>query len=703
MKYARWTAVPGSEETVEQLMDAGYPYLISTVLASRGVADVEQAAVFLERERSLSHSPFLMKDMDRAVERINAAIARDEKIAVFGDYDVDGITATVLLVDYLRSRGGRCVKYIPRRLEDGYGLGKEPMRHLREEEGVDLIITVDCGITGVEEAEYAKTLGVDLIITDHHECKEQLPDAAAVVNPHRPDCPYPFKSLAGVGVALKLVLALGGNDREEALFARYCTLAAIGTVADVMHMSGENRTIVHRGIQSIRSTDFIGLQTLLRETGLYDKEITSIQIGFVLAPRLNAAGRMGEAELAADLLLTGDSAKAEELSRQLCALNRERQVVEQEIFNQAVEQIEALGLGERSALVLSSDQWHQGVVGIVASRLAEKYSCPSFMIHLNEDMGKCSCRSYGGFNLFAALESCADLLEGFGGHELAAGFTIRRENIPAFRRRINRCVSEYVGGVAPVSSLEVDVVLRRPELISLREVDALSALEPYGAGNGRPVFCFLGAKLENMQPVGQNKHLKLRLAKGKYVFDAIYFSATRADCALNAGDRVDAAFYLQINEFRGSRTVQLQVVDLRSSHSPSQRERENMALSAALTAGTDLTAEEAARLLPSREQFVRLWQTLVQLNRQGEETDSRLPALRRLAGQVGGAEPFLRTEVGLAVFAERGLIALEEAEEHLKIAICATGKVVLEESCHLQRLHRLLEGEREGGNHCGYH
>jgi len=701
LKYTRWIAVPQEEATVERLMDAGYPYLVSCVLASRGVEDPEQAALLLDREPSLSYSPFLMKDMDRAAARINTAVARGEKIAVFGDYDVDGITATVLLMDYLRSRGANCVKYIPRRLEDGYGLGREPMRHLRQEENVDLIVTVDCGITGIEEAEYAKELGVDLIITDHHECKDTLPEALAVVNPHRPDCPYPFKGLAGVGVALKLVLALGGDDREEALFARYCTLAAIGTVADVMPMCGENRTIVCRGLQSIHNSDFIGLQALLRETGLYGKEITSIQIGFVLAPRLNAAGRMGEAELAADLLLTGDPAKAEELSRQLCALNRERQAVEQEIFQQAVTQIETLGPEERSALVLSSDQWHQGVVGIVASRLAEKYSCPSFMIHLSEDMGKCSCRSYGGFNLFAALETCADLLEGFGGHELAAGFTIKKENIPAFRRRINRCVSEYVGGVAPVSSLNVDVVLRRPELVTLREVDALSVLEPYGAGNGRPVFCFLGAKLEAVQPVGQNKHLKLRLAKGKYDFDAIYFSATQAECALGPGDRVDAAFYLQVNDFRGNRTVQLQVVDLRSSRSPSQRERESLALAAALTAGVALTPQEAARLLPSREQFVRLWQSIVRTV-PGEEED-RLPLLRRLAGQVGGAEPFLRAEVGLAVFAERGLIALEEAEEVLRITIRSRNKVVLEESCHLQRLRRLLEGDGEGGYEDGDH
>ena len=294
--------------------------LLSQLLSVRGVSSPEEAALLLDRERELSHSPYLMKDMDRAAARIRRALADGERIAVFGDYDVDGITSTVLLVDYLRSRGADCLKYIPRRVEDGYGLGKEALRTLHDQ-GVTLVITVDCGITGVEEARWAREIGLDLVITDHHECREVLPDAAAVVDPRRSDCPYPFKHLAGVGVALKLVLALD-EQREESLFARYCTLAAIGTVADVMPMTGENRTIVCRGLEAIGGTDFLGLQALLRETGLADREISSIQIGFVLAPRINAAGRMGAAELAADLLLTDDPARAEVLARELCGLNR---------------------------------------------------------------------------------------------------------------------------------------------------------------------------------------------------------------------------------------------------------------------------------------------------------------------------------------------------------------------------------------------
>ncbi|MEG2037482.1 MAG: DHHA1 domain-containing protein, partial [Ruthenibacterium sp.] len=383
-----------------------------------------------------------------------------------------------------------------------YGLGEAALLSLREQ-GATLLITVDCGITGVDEIAYAASLGMDVVVTDHHECKEILPDACAVVDPHRPDCPYPFKQLAGVGVTLKLVLALGGEGREEALFARYSALAAIGTIADVMRMEGENRAIVRRGLDALPGTDFIGIHALLEEAGLAGKEITSTQIGFVLAPRINAAGRMGAAYKAADLLDARDAASAQALARELCELNRERQRVEGTICEEAIAQIDTLPASERSALVLASEGWHQGVVGIVASRLAEKYSCPSFMIHLADGLGKGSCRSYGGFNLFAALEHCQDLLEGFGGHELAAGFTIREEQLKPFRTRMNRYVREACGGVLPVSSLEVDAVIAKPSLLSREEVGRLSELEPFGAGNARPVFCLLGATVDSLHNIGQ--------------------------------------------------------------------------------------------------------------------------------------------------------------------------------------------------------
>ena len=690
MKYEQWSCPALSDEKIDALMDAGYPYLVSSVLVSRGVETAEAAAVALERERELSHSPFLMRDMDKAVARIQDALGRGEKLAVFGDYDVDGITATCLLTDYLRSRGGDVVMHIPGRFDEGYGLSCDAIRALAEQ-GVRLIVTVDCGITGVEETDFAASLGVDMVITDHHECKETLPAAVAVVDPHRPDCGYPFKHLAGVGVALKLVLALGGNDREDALFARYCTLAAIGTIADVMRMEDENRAIVSMGLDAIGHSDFTGLHALLREAGLADKPISSIQVGFVLAPRINAAGRMGRAALAAELLLTDDPAEAEEKARELCELNRERQSVEQEIYAKAVEQLETLPPEEKYALVLASEDWHQGVVGIVASRLSEKYSCPSFMIHLQGGVGKGSCRSYGGFNLFSALEACSDLLLGFGGHELAAGFTIEEANIPAFRKKMNRYVREHTGRTPPVSSLAIDAELTRPALVTLDEVERLGELEPYGAGNDRPVFCFRGALLESTQSVGQNRHLKVRLQKGHTSFEGIFFSVTAEDAGVAAGSRVDAAFYLQVNEFRGSRTVQLQLLDLRPARSPSARETELLALRDKLLAGGEPAPRDASRLLPSREQFVRLWRILERDAASGTLSGPELPLLRQLASEVGGAEGFLRTALCLDVFAERGLLTLERGGGSLTLRLTADGKKVELEDCpYLRRLRDIL-------------
>ena len=690
MKFQKWRIAEPHPEAAARLTAAGYPCLVSAVLASRGIATAEEAAAFLEHEQRLTYSPFLMADMDKAVERVQRALADHERIAVFGDYDVDGITATCILVDYLQSRGADVLHYIPRRIEDGYGLSVDAIEGLYRK-GTRLLITVDCGITGVEEVDFANSLGMDVVVTDHHECKETLPRAVAVVDPHRPDCGYPFKHLAGCGVALKLVLALGGPDREEALFSRYCTLAAIGTVADVMQMSGENRTIVSRGLAAIEHSDFIGLHALLKEAGLAGREITSVQIGFVLAPRINAAGRMGAADKAAELLLCTDPAEAERMARELCALNRERQNVEQTIYSQAEEMIARLPDRDRSALVLESSRWHQGVVGIVASRLSEKYSRPSFMIHLNGDTGKGSCRSWGGFNLFAALENCKDLLLGFGGHELAAGFTIEEANIPAFRERMNDYARSFQGGAAPVSVLDVDVAITHPSAVTLEELEALSALEPYGSGNARPVFCLLGATLLRTQNVGQNRHLKLRLGKGSAQFDGIFFSTVAEDCGCKAGDRVDAAFYLQVNEFRGSRTVQLQMVDLRPSLRPSGREQESLALAEQCAARQPISARDARRLLPTREQFAAAWRFLERTVPEGGLTTGYLPLLRTLAAELGKAEPFPRAALCLAVFAERGLLTLERQGDDVTLHLHRGRKVVLGQSPHLLWLHENIE------------
>ena len=683
MKYHQWKQAACDPAKAAALEAAGLPPLAALTLCARGLDTPEKAAAFLNSGQGRLHDPFLMKDMDKATARLALALARGERVAVYGDYDVDGITATCLLTEFIRREGGEAVPYIPDRLEEGYGLNTDALDALCAG-GVSLVVTVDCGITALEEARHAQALGMDLIITDHHECKEELPAALAVVDPHRPDCPYPFKSLAGVGVALKLALALAGPGREEELLARYGDLTAVGTVADVMRLTGENRTIVGRGLEQLRHTARPGLKALLSQAGLEEKPVTSISVGYVLAPRLNASGRMGQAALAGELLLTQNPARGEELAAQLCQLNRERQTIEAQILAECHVLADALPPEQRLALVLAGDHWHQGVVGIVASRLAEKYSCPAFMICLQDGKGKGSCRSFGGFNLFAALEHCAPLLEGFGGHELAAGFTIREENIPAFTAAMNDYVRQCTGGAEMVSALDVDCLVEDVGILTLEEVEGLDLLEPYGAGNPKPVFSLSGCLITALSEVGGGRHLKLKLACGGRSFDAIFFSATAAGMGVAQGDRVDVAFTPQVNEYRGWRSVQFQVCDLRPALTRAQAER---ALFEKFRRGEELTRREAAALLPSREEFVVLWRYLKGHAGQCplEETAHRLA--RNIARSAGRKETVMRTLVCLEVFDERGLIQLKHTTDHLHIALRSVeGKVDLDESWIMRRL-----------------
>lgn len=687
MKYRKWNLRPQNNMGWAALEMAGIPALAARVLCARGLDAPEAARAFLSADLSLLHDPFLLLDMDKAVARITAALASGESIAVYGDYDVDGITATGLLTDYLRSLGGDVTMYIPDRMEEGYGVSRGALDVLRAR-GVRLVVTVDCGITAVDEARYAREAGMELIITDHHECKAELPDAVAVVDPHRPGCPYPFKNLAGVGVALKLVLALGGADERDILLGRYADLAAIGTVADVMLLAGENRAIVRLGLDVLGETRRPGLKALLEEAGLSGKPLVSSAIGYTLAPRINASGRMGCATLATELLLTENAARGEELARELCALNRERQNIELGIFETCLLMAAAAPEEERLALVLASEGWHQGVTGIVASRLSEKFSCPAFMICLQDGRGKGSCRSYGGFNLFAALEACQDLLEGFGGHELAAGFTILEENIPAFRTRMNNIVAAVTGGVEMIPTLEVDAALDDPALLSLEEIAALDVLEPYGSGNQRPVFSLAGCTIMTLSEVGGGRHLKLRITFRGRPLDAIFFSATAVDCGLAAGDRVDLAFHPQINEYRGRRSVQLQLTDLRPAQTRAQAER---ALWEKYRRGEFLTAAEASALTPSRDEFAGLWRYLKSrsVGRSMEENTLRLA--KNVAHATGLRETFPRTMICLEVFHERGLVQVEHTTDHLRIEMnTVEGKVDLEESYILRNLRKIV-------------
>ena len=686
MRYKEWKIAHPCPEGREKLERAGVPSLLAAILSARGVVEPEQARKLLTPGEEPLADPMGMRDMDRAVRRIQRALREKEMIAVYGDYDVDGITSTCLLTDCLRRMGGRVIPYIPDRLEEGYGLNQEAVSALAGQ-GVALIITVDCGITAVREVEFARALGVEVVVTDHHECKQSLPQAAAVVDPHRPDCPYPFKGLAGVGVALKLAMAVAGADRAALVFREYVDLAAVGTVADVMPMTGENRTIVQAGLASLAHPKRLGLAQLIQEAGLGEKPVTSVSIGYTLAPRINAAGRMGQANLAAELLLTRDPGRAAALAQELCALNRERQTIECEIFQECVQRLEQ---SPQSGIILLSDEhWHQGVVGIVASRLTEKYACPAFMVCLDQGLGKGSCRSWGGINLFQLLVRCQDLLEGFGGHALAAGFTVREENLPALARRLRQIVLEEQKGRALPSELEIDAAVL-PQELTVEAVEALDALEPCGAGNPRPVLLLTGAHVISAAQVGRGRHLKLRLEGRGLSLDAIFFSVDGSELGLTPGCRVDVAFYPQINDFRGIRSVQLQVVDLRHALTRAQLEQ---SIYEKYRRGESLSPDEAQSLLPSRAEFVCLWRYLERQCAGQTSLEDTVARIARGSARSGGqSERPNHTLVCLEVMEERGLISLEHQCGRVQITLHRLEhKVDLNASSILRRLREATQ------------
>ncbi len=685
MKYQQWNLRrPGKAAARRALEQSGLSSLCASLLCARGLDDPEQAARFLFSGPERFHNPFLLKDMDKAVARIRRAIDGRELICVYGDYDVDGITATCLLTETLASLGGEVTSYIPDRSEEGYGLNPRAVTRLADQ-GVRLIVTVDCGITAAPEVEFARSLGVDVVVTDHHHCKDRIPDAAAVVDPRRPDCPYPFPELAGVGVALKTAQALVPPEDREKIFLRFGELAAIGTVADVMKLTDENRSLVRMGLELLAHTGRPGLRALLREAGLEPQAVpTAVTIGYGLAPRINAAGRMEQAMVALEMLLTRDEQRGEELAQALCHLNRERQAIELEIFEQCAAMLD--DPMDAPCIVLAREGWHQGVVGIVASRLAEKHSCPTFMICLEHGQGKGSCRSFGGFNLFAALERCADLLDQYGGHEMAAGFTIREENIPQLTARLNELVAAHTGGRPMEAAVDVDAEIEHCGRLTAPEVESLAALEPFGTGNPKPVFLLRGASVVSCCDVGGGRHLKMKLRRDGVVLDAIFFSANCAACGVSAGERLDVIFTPQINEFRGSRTVQLQLCDLRPAPTRAQLEQE---LFQRLQEGEELSRWEAGLLLPSRQDFARLWRFL-EHSCTGDWLDAGPALLRQAARQPDGRCAYGRTLVCLYVMGDRGLIRMERQ----RLRLCRPEqKVDLEQAEMMRRLRRLLGDE----------
>ena len=655
-------------------MGGGYAPLTAMILSARGMDSPRTANQYLDNNAPLV-DPYRLTDMDKAVARIRRALEQGEKMAVFGDYDVDGITSTCLLTDFLRRRGGQCLHYIPGRLEEGYGLNPIAVEYLHSQ-GVQLIITVDCGITALEEAQLCARLGVDLVITDHHECKPQLPQAVAVVDPHRLDGGYPHKNLSGVGVAFKLAAAIDGD--QEAVLREYADMVCLGTVADVMLLQGENRVFVTRGLESLRHTRRVGLAALMEESGCAQESLTASTIGYILAPRINAAGRMGQIDLATELFLTRDPQRARELAHALCELNRLRQTVESEIYQQAVAMLPRDSAPE--AIVLADDSWHQGVVGIVASRMAEEFCCPAFLICLDGQHGKASSRSFGGFNLFASLTALSPLLESFGGHELAAGFTISRDKIDDFRQEISRLANAYYDGAPQQAVLEADCVVS-PELLTLKSIASLDMLEPCGSGCPKPVLVMENLVVERLQSVGGGRHLRLRLRQGSYSFNAIFFSATAQSASVAQGDLVDVAFSPQINEFRGERSVQMNLLDIRPACKMPCCE--DLVPYRHLRSRT-LNARYAAQLHPDRATLGFVWRYLAACPDGAIEEDP-LCLCRKIVRWAGRELSLSKLLTCLDIFRDVGLVEYTRTHKTITLRLCKlNAKADLDQSRTLQ-------------------
>ena len=622
--------------------------LLAGILTARGITDPAEALTLLAGEEDLS-DPFLLTDMQKACERIWQAIDNGETIVVFGDYDVDGVTSTALLYQLLKGMGATVKCMLPSREGDGYGLSRNAIQSIRDK-GYQLIVTVDNGISAVEEAEFAAELGIDLIITDHHLPPETLPKAVAVVDPRRLDDTSPFKGLCGAGVAFKLCAALDGCPPEEML--DYCgDLAAVGTVADVMPLTGENRTLVKSGLRQLQNTDRPGLEALLEEVGLAGRPITAENISYAIAPRINAAGRMDSAVTALQLVLCEDPDRAEELAHKLNEINVKRQETELEIFKAAQVLLEQQPerLEDRVMLLWGRD-WHPGVIGIVASRLVERTGRPVIVVTVDEH-GECkgSGRSVPGFNLHACIGSCADLLIRYGGHAMAAGLSVREENLPELRRRLN----EWAARECPVlhtAPLECDlpIHLDRVTVDSVRRIDALA---PFGAENPTPVFLLQSAVVDGVYPVSEGRHSRLRLRQGNASVYAVWFGMPSEQLPYTMGDVVDAALNLSVYESARGAQLSGRILDLHPAGLGTKL-AEQAALVAALRRGTPLTAEQKTLITPDRSHIITVYRELQARRWHAED-------LQPLCAKLG-EENTGKTLVAVTALEQVGLIATVE-------------------------------------------
>ena len=558
----KWQIYETDNEKVNELIKKyNLNILLATILVNKNITDEKVLSKFLHPTRNDFYDPFLMPDMELAVNRILKAIENKEKIIIYGDYDADGITSITVLKSFFKDLGIEVDSYIPNRLEEGYGLNKPAVKQIVEK-GYELMITVDCGISAIEEIKYANELGIETIVTDHHEVGEDLPDAIAVVDAKRKDNIYPCRDLAGVGVVFKLIQALAIKLKlKEEAFLKYLDIVCIGTISDIVPLVDENRVITKLGLMLVNQTRNIGLKSLLMSSGY--KKIDSTTISFGVAPRINACGRMGHAEEALKLFLSDNISEVQELTKRLNDYNIKRQEKEKSIYREALEMIEKEHLDENDTIIVAGENWHHGVIGIVASKITELYFKPSILLCYEGDEAKGSGRSIPGFDLHEALMKCLDHIEKFGGHSMAIGITIKREELEEFRDSLEKVAREaHIEDITPIIQIDAKISLND---INKEMVESLKQLEPFGEGNKMPVFVIKNLKIDSIRALTEGKHLKLTLKEGNNIIDAIGINMGELAEEYKIGNKIDVVGVLEINSFNGVDSVQINMKDIMKS------------------------------------------------------------------------------------------------------------------------------------------
>lgn len=558
----KWQYYEQDKDIVNKIAEEhGISTLLAKILVNRGIVDSKQIKVFLEPQRHDFHNPFDMLDMEMAVNRIIEAINNKEKTIIYGDYDVDGITSITVLKKFLNERGLDVDYYIPNRLEEGYGLNKEAIEEITKK-GYKLMITVDCGISGVEEVELANSLGIETIITDHHEQLDVLPNAYAIINPKRRDNTYPFRGLAGVGVVFKVIQAISMKlNLDEKEYLKYLDIVCIGTISDIVPLVDENRVIAKLGLMLVKCTKNVGLKELIQESGY--KTIDSGMVSFGIAPRINACGRMGKQEEALELFLTDNPEKAKTITKRLNEYNIQRQETEKQIFEQAISELEKENLEEKSSIVLAGENWHHGVIGIVASRITEKFFKPTILICIEDDIGKGSGRSVPGFDLHEALAQSSKYLEKYGGHEMAVGLSLKKENIQEFKNHFEEYAkSKGVKDIVPIINVDSEITKKD---INKATVEQIKLLEPFGEQNKQPLLIYKNLKIASIRALSEGKHLKLMLKDENEIINAIGFNLGELSEEYLIGDKVDVVGTLEINAYNGQEQIQINLKDIMKS------------------------------------------------------------------------------------------------------------------------------------------